>query len=152
VAGIVHDIGKIGVPEHILTKPDRLTDEEFAIIKTHPEVGYQILESVHELADVMPAVLHHHERWDGRGYPQGLAGLDTPEMARILAVADAFDAMSSTRAYRQGMTPQKAIEQIRSGAGSQFDPRLAEVFLGLDLSAYYQMLRRATAQARSKAA
>lgn len=152
VAGIVHDIGKIGVPEHILTKPDRLTDEEFAIIKTHPEVGYAILESVHELADVMPAVLHHHERWDGKGYPHGLAGKQIPEIARILAVADAFDAMSSTRAYRHGMTADRAIEQIRSGAGSQFDQRIAEVFLSLDLTVYQRMLRGEGGRGQSKAA
>jgi putative nucleotidyltransferase with HDIG domain len=152
VAGIVHDIGKIGVPEHILTKPDRLTDEEFAIIKTHPEVGYSILESVHELVDVMPAVLHHHERWDGKGYPHGLAGLKIPEIARILGVADAFDAMSSTRAYRQGMSTDRALEQIRLGSGTQFDPRIAEAFLQLDLSGYRLQLAEEDRRSRSKAA
>lgn len=152
VAGIVHDIGKIGVPEHILTKPDKLTDEEFAVIKTHPELGYSILESVHELVDVMPAVLHHHERWDGKGYPHGLAGLKIPEIARILGVADAFDAMSSTRAYRQGMSTDKALEQIRGGSGSQFDPRIAEAFLQLDLSAYRLQLAEEDKRKRSKAA
>ncbi|MGP1347233.1 MAG: HD-GYP domain-containing protein [Phycisphaerales bacterium] len=142
VAGIVHDIGKIGVPEHILTKPDRLTEEEFEIIKTHPVVGYTILESVHELEDVLPGVLHHHERWDGKGYPHALVAEATPEIARILAVADSFDAMSSTRAYRMGMSPERALEQIRSGSGTQFDPRIAEAFLALDLAPYYKQLAR----------
>lgn len=140
IAGIVHDVGKIGVPEAVLCKPGRLTDEEFDKIKMHPEIGFQILEGIPGLRDILPGVLHHHERVDGRGYPHGLAGDDIPELARIIAVADTFDAMSSNRAYRSKMPREVVLAEIAKCSGSQFDPRIAEAFLTLDLGEYDRMV------------
>ncbi|RMH29864.1 MAG: HD-GYP domain-containing protein [Planctomycetota bacterium] len=140
LAGILHDIGKIGVPESVLCKPGRLTDEEFGKIKLHPEIGHEILKGIPSLRDVLPGVLHHHERYDGRGYPHGLAGEDIPLLARIIGVADTFDAMSSNRAYHSKMPREVVLAEIRKCSGSQFDPRVAEAFLTLDLSEYDRMV------------
>jgi HD-GYP domain-containing protein (c-di-GMP phosphodiesterase class II) len=129
LGGFLHDIGKIGIPERILHKPDRLTDEEYAIIKQHPRLGYGILSQIEGSQIVGDVVLHHHERWDGKGYPDGLAGEGIPFAARILGLADAFDAMGSTRPYRSHCAKERVIEEIRKNAGQQFDPKLAEVFL-----------------------
>src|SRR5690606_20290161 len=107
IAGLVHDVGKIGVPEAVLCKPGRLTDEEFKLIKLHPEIGHRILRDIPQLADVLPGVLSHHERWDGKGYPHGLAGEEIPMFGRLIAIADSFDAMSSTRTYRSAMPREK---------------------------------------------
>lgn len=142
IAGIVHDVGKIGVPEAVLRKPGRLTDDEFDQIKRHPRIGHTILRDIAPLADVLPGVLHHHERWDGRGYPDGLAAEGIPLMGRLLAVADAFDAMSSSRSYRPALPREKVIAEIAACAGTQFDPRLAEVFVTLDLQEYDGMVAR----------
>ena len=136
IAGLVHDIGKIGMPEHILRKPGRLTEEEFGVMKRHPEIGHRILQDIPQLADVLPGVLHHHERYDGRGYPHGVAGEDIPLSARIIALADSFDAMSSNRTYRSALARAQVLSEIRKCGGTQFDPRLAEVFVGLDFAAY----------------
>ncbi len=143
IAGIVHDVGKIGVPEAVLTKQGRLTDEEFDAIKKHPEIGHRILRDIPQMADVLPGVLHHHERWGGGGYPHGLSGEQIPLMARIIALADTFDAMSSTRSYRQAMPREKVLAEIRRCAGSQFDPALVEPFLRLDFNEYDEMTLRA---------
>jgi HD-GYP domain-containing protein (c-di-GMP phosphodiesterase class II) len=97
MAGLLHDVGKIGVPDHVLGKPGKLTEEEFALIKRHPEIGFSILRHLQQLHSVLPGVMHHHESFDGSGYPHRLAGMDIPLLARILAVADAYDAMTSTR-------------------------------------------------------
>ena len=142
IAGLVHDVGKIGVPEAVLTKQGRLTDEEFAQIKRHPEVGFNILRDIHLLEDILPGVLHHHERYDGRGYPHGLAGERIPFIARILAVADTFDAMSSTRSYRSAMAREVVLAEIGRCSGTQFDPTLAMTFVKLDLSSYDEMVAR----------
>lgn len=142
IAGLVHDVGKIGVPESVLTKQGRLTDEEFGHIKKHPEIGYTILRDIHLLEDVLPGVLHHHERYDGRGYPHGLAGERIPFIARILAVADTFDAMSSTRSYRSAMAREVVLAEIGRCSGTQFDPTLAMTFVKLDLSSYDEMVAR----------
>lgn len=147
ISGLVHDVGKIGVPESVLCKPSRLTDEEFEMIKRHPTIGYEIIKDIPDLQDVLPGVLHHHERWDGRGYPAGLSGEDIPRMARIMALADTFDAMSSNRAYRTGMDREKVFAEFRNCAGSQFDPDLVEPFLELDFSIYDNMVSRHKAQA-----
>lgn len=134
IGGFLHDLGKVGVPDAILNKPDRLTDTEFAIIKTHPSVGARLLAS-HPLAGLaMEAVVGHHERPDGKGYPHGIAGDVIPEVARIVSIADAFDAMTSTRAYRNGMPIEKALNIIGSELGSQFDAQLGHHFLALDRS------------------
>jgi HD-GYP domain-containing protein (c-di-GMP phosphodiesterase class II) len=150
LAGLLHDVGKIGVPESVLCKQGKLTDEEFAQIKKHPEQGFAILRDIPLLDDVLPGVLHHHERFDGTGYPHGLAGERIPLVARIIAVADAFDAMSSTRSYRPAMPRATVLEKMRLGIGSQFDPRVGQAFLTLDLNVYDEMV--STEETRSRAA
>jgi HD-GYP domain-containing protein (c-di-GMP phosphodiesterase class II) len=136
IAGIVHDVGKIGVPEAVLTKPGRLTEEEFAQIKLHPGIGHHILRDIPRLASVLPGVLWHHERWDGRGYPDGLRGDKIPLLARVLALADTFDAMSSNRSYRPALPRPKVLEEILRNGGTQFDPQLAPQFVNLDFSEF----------------
>ncbi len=136
LSGLLHDVGKIGVPEAVLTKPGRLTDAEFDAIKKHPAIGAQILGNIKQLQDIIPGVLYHHERWDGKGYPYGLAKDDIPLMGRIICVADSFDAMSSTRTYRPALPLDTVLGEIRRCAGSQFDPKLAELFVALDFAAY----------------
>lgn len=131
IGGFLHDLGKVGVPDAILNKPDRLTDAEYHIIKTHPSVGGKLLTN-HPLANLAyEAVVGHHERPDGKGYPNGIAGEVIPEIARIVGIADAFDAMTSTRAYRKGMPMQKALSIIADETGNQFDATLAGYFLAL---------------------
>ena len=129
LTGLLHDIGKIGVPDHVLLKPGRLSNEEFELIKQHPEIGHRILEPIAELSFALPGVLHHHERVDGHGYPHGLVRDEIPLMARILAVADAFDAMTSSRTYRAAMTNDRAREILSEGAGVQWDAEVVTAFL-----------------------
>jgi len=128
MAGLLHDIGKIGIDENVLRKPGRLTEAEYEHIKLHPELGFRILADIKQLRNVLPAVLHHHEQWDGKGYPHGLAGERIPWIARIMAVADAYDAMSSSRPYRDGMPAEKVDEIIREGAGKHWDARVVDAF------------------------
>lgn len=128
---LLHDVGKLGIPEHILGKPGKLTDEEFAIIKKHPDLGAKILNPVHFPWPVMGAVRSHHERWDGTGYPDGLRGEDIPLQGRILAVADVYDALTSDRSYREGWPHERAIDYIRANAGSHFDPMIVQAFLAV---------------------
>jgi len=128
-AGLLHDIGKIGVREGILNKPSSLSNEEYDVIKTHPEIGIKIIGRVPKLKEVVPIVLHHHERYDGKGYLSGLKGEEIPLGARILAVADSFDAMTSARPYRLAMSFQEAVKELKKNMGKQFDPYIAEVFL-----------------------
>ena len=128
LTGLLHDIGKIGVDDAILRKPARLDDEEFAKINRHPESGWAILHGLEHLSYVLPGVLHHHEKFDGSGYPDGLAGENIPLDGRILAVCDAYDAMTSDRPYRQGMAHEKAESILRNGAGSHWDPELVTAF------------------------
>lgn len=142
IAGLVHDVGKIGIPESVLCKPGRLTDEEFEQIKRHPVIGYEILKDIPPLADMLPGVRYHHERWDGHGYPEGLAGEEIPLYGRLLACADTFDAMSSTRSYRPAMPRGKVLEEIHRSSGSQFDEAVVEQFLKIDLSLYDGMVER----------
>ena len=128
---LLHDIGKLAVPEHILTKPGRLSDEEFAKVKAHPDMGARILEPVQFPFPVMPIVRHHHERWDGKGYPDGLMGEEIPLGGRILAVADVYDALTSDRSYRQGWTHERSIAHLRENAGTHFDPAVVKAFLAV---------------------
>ncbi len=128
LSGILHDIGKIGVPDSVLLKNGPLTDEEFKVIQQHPQIGYRIVEQLGHLQFVLPGVLYHHERWDGGGYPHGLRGESIPLMARIMAVADAFDAMTSSRPYRSAMPVEKAHGIIRSGGGQQWDAQAVACF------------------------
>lgn len=127
-AGILHDVGKIGVPDAILTKPGALTDDEFVAIKEHPAAGERMLRGLPFLQEILPAVRSHHERWDGRGYPDGLVGDAIPHDAAILAVADSFDAMTSSRTYRPALPLAEAIRRIHEGSGTQFDPVLVAAF------------------------
>lgn len=136
LSGLLHDVGKIGVPEAVLTKPGRLSEEEFGAIKKHPEIGAQILGNIRQLQDIIPGVLYHHERWDGRGYPHSIAGETIPLMGRIIAVADSFDAMSSTRTYRPALPLETVLDEIKRCGGAQFDPALARLFVTLDFSTY----------------
>ena len=152
ISGLVHDVGKIGVPESVLCKPSRLTDEEFDLIKLHPTIGFEIIKDIPDLQDILPGVLHHHERWDGGGYPAGLSGKDIPHMARIMALADTFDAMSSNRAYRSGMPREKVFAEFRNCAGTQFDPDLVEPFLSLDFSKFDEMVAMHKAQSPMRTA
>ena len=122
IAGLVHDVGKIGVPEAVLCKTGKLTDEEYEQIKLHPRIGYNILKGIPKMEDVLDGVLYHHERWDGRGYPDRLAGENIPLYGRILAVADTFDAMSSTRSYRQAMPRDQGVGRDRAVLGLAVRP------------------------------
>jgi putative nucleotidyltransferase with HDIG domain len=128
LSGLLHDIGKIGINDDVLHKPGKLSKEEYQHIKTHVEIGYRILHDLGNLKDVMPALLHHHESWDGGGYPHNLAAEQIPFAARIIAVADSYDAMSSDRPYREGMSEAKIDEILHSGAGKQWDPAVINAF------------------------
>ena len=140
IAGVLHDVGKIGVPEAVLQKTGRLTEEEFDEIKKHPEIGYHILEDLTGLEDILPGVLHHHERIDGTGYPHRLAGDDIPFIARILACADTFDAMSSTRSYRAAMPRERVMSEISRCTGTQLDEAVVEAFMKINLAEYDRMV------------
>ena len=128
LSGLLHDIGKIGIDDQVLRKPGRLTTDEYDHIKTHPETGYRILLGIPHLKAVLPGVRHHHESYDGTGYPQQLAGQAIPFLGRLIAVADAFDAMSSDRPYRKGLGDAKIDEILRNGAGQQWDPDVVDAF------------------------
>jgi putative two-component system response regulator len=128
---ILHDIGKIAVREEVLLKPGRLTEEEFNEIKLHPEIGVRICGPLRCADQVLPIIRHHQERWDGKGYPDGLRGEQIPLLARILSIANAYDAMLSPRPYRPALSVEQAQENLRSGAGTQWDPSLVEVFLSV---------------------
>ncbi|MBA2115680.1 HD-GYP domain-containing protein [Bremerella alba] len=128
MAGLLHDVGKIGIDDSVLRKPGRLTDEEYEHIKLHPELGCNILSGLKQLEAVLPVVLHHHEQWDGNGYPHKLAGETIPKLARITAVADAYDAMSSDRPYRKGMPEDRVNQIFREGSGTQWDPEVIAAF------------------------
>ncbi len=142
-AGLLHDIGKIGIPESIITKEGKLTEEEYEMIKQHPIIGAQILHNLSEFPYLGIGAIGHHERYDGKGYPYHLKGTDIPEMARIIAVADAYDAMSSKRSYRDPIPQQKVREEIVKGTGTQFDPEYARLMLHLiDDDLEYQMSER----------
>ena len=127
----LHDIGKMGVDAKILSKPGKLSDEEWAEMRKHPEVGFRIAQATSELIPIANYILCHHERWDGKGYPQGLIGEQIPLLSRIVAIVDAFDAMTNDRAYRSAMTKGEAIEEIRRNSGTQFDPEISQLFLNI---------------------
>ena len=130
-AGRLHDVGKIGIRESILNKPDSLTPEEFEHVKTHVKIGLEILAPLFHIKTPLTFVEHHHEHWDGAGYPKGLAGEQIPLGARILCVADTFDALTSKRAYRDPMAPQAALEHLRPDVGKHFDPRVYEALISI---------------------
>jgi HD-GYP domain-containing protein (c-di-GMP phosphodiesterase class II) len=144
LAGLLHDVGKIGVPDAILSKPGKLTKEEFDTLKLHPQIGVKILAPVAKTRDLLPGVLYHHERIDGRGYPAGFAGGGIPLLGRIICLADSFDAMTSNRTYRAALPVPLAIAEIRRCAGTQFDPALADQFLKLNLPDLFEQARAAS--------
>ncbi|MEE9583052.1 MAG: diguanylate cyclase, partial [Dehalococcoidales bacterium] len=127
-AGLLHDIGKVGVPDSILNKKAPLADDEWKPIKAHPELGVEILRHLIDLVNCLPAIMHHHEHYDGGGYPAGLKGDKIPLEARILAVADAYDAMTSPRPYREQLPSSAAISELKRSSGTQFDPELIDIF------------------------
>ena len=128
-AGMLHDVGKLGVPTKVLQKTGPLTEDEFATIQLHPMRGLEIVREIGFLYEALNGIMHHHERIDGRGYPMGLAGHEIPEFARVIAVADAFDSMTSTRSYREAKSIDQAIVELRKGAGTQFDPLIVQAFI-----------------------
>ncbi|MCI6653682.1 MAG: response regulator [Clostridium sp.] len=128
-AGMLHDIGKIGIPNEIINKTGKLTDEEYEILKTHPSIGGDILSNISEIPNIAIGARWHHERYDGKGYPDGLRGKDIPELARIIGVADAYDAMTSKRSYRDVLSQEIVRLEIEKGKGTQFDPVFAEIML-----------------------
>ncbi len=131
IGGLFHDIGKIGIPDSILLKESKLDDDEYSQIKNHPSIGAHILGDVAMFKDIIPIVLHHHEKFDGHGYPSQLKGEDIPYLARIAAVADTFDAMTSKRSYRNALPLDVVKDEIKRCSGTQFDPAIAEVFLDI---------------------
>jgi hypothetical protein len=132
--GLVHDIGKIGVPEAVLRKPSRLDEDEFAFIKQHPDIGHAILMDIPQLREVLPGVRQHHERWDGKGYPFQLGGDQISILGRVVGIADAFDAMTSARFYRPARQVQEVLDEVARCAGTHFDPELAKVFASIPVA------------------
>lgn len=128
---LLHDIGKIGIPNEIINKPSKLTDEEYEVIKTHPVIGSNILKEISEIPDIAIGARWHHERYDGKGYPDGIMGEEIPEIARIIGVADAYDAMTSKRSYRGILSQEKVYAELERGKGTQFDPQIEEIMIGL---------------------
>ena len=135
---LLHDVGKVSIPEAILNKPSRLTPEEMLIIHSHTTAGAKIIEGITHLREALPYILYHHEKWDGTGYPEGLAGEQIPKEGRLLALADVFDALTSDRPYHQGMSAGDALDLIRRDAGTHFDPQMAEVFVRIQLQKMYE--------------
>ena len=126
---LLHDIGKIAINEGILNKPGKLKEQEWDEIRKHPEIGYRILNTSYEFSELADCILAHHERWDGRGYPQGLKGENIPLISRIIAIADSYDAMTSDRPYRKALSIERAVLEIIKNSGTQFDPEIAKLFI-----------------------
>ena len=141
IGGLFHDIGKIGVPDSILLKATKLSENEYSEIKNHPSIGAHILSTATIFKNILPIVKHHHERYDGKGYPSQLQGENIPYLARITAIADSFDAMTSKRTYRESLPLEKVKEEFRNGAGTQFDPELVKVFLDI-LENHYEEIEK----------
>jgi len=141
LAGLLHDIGKIGIPESVLGKDGKLTDEEYDIMKTHSSIGAGILSEISQMTDVIPGVLCHHERYDGKGYPKGLAGDDIPIAGKIVMIADSFDAMTSRRTYRKALDVEAAIKEIEKELGKQFDPEIGSMFINSDINKLWEIIQ-----------
>ena len=141
--GLLHDVGKIGIADTIINKPSKLTDEEYAVIKSHPVMGEKILKNITEFPKLLIGARWHHERYDGKGYPDGIAGKDIPVEARIIAIADSYDAMSSKRSYRDALPQEMVRSEVEKGKGTQFDPEFAEIMISMiDEDVDYQMRER----------
>jgi len=136
---LLHDVGKIGVPDAVLRKPTSLTAEEWIEMRKHPEIGYQMLKNIDFLQKALPIVRYHHERWDGSGYPHGLAGAAIPLEARIFALADAFDALLSERPYKRGLSHEQAVERLAADRGTHFDPMVMDAFLHIAEEAWQRI-------------
>lgn len=141
LAGLLHDIGKIGVPESVLGKQGRLTEAEYGQMKTHPAIGAGILSEIRQMVDVVPGVLCHHEWYNGKGYPKGLVGDDIPLAGKVVMIADAFDAMTSKRTYREALGVEAAISVIEKGLGGQFDPEIGSIFINSDVNKLWEILQ-----------
>jgi len=141
---LLHDIGKIGIPDNILLKPDKLTDEEWVLMKKHPEFGYKLLKNIDFLEESASIVHTHHERYDGQGYPAGMSKDDIPLGARIFSVVDALDAMTSKRSYRQALPFEEAVQRITDASGSQFDPRVVDIFVKVPIDEWRNIRTRIT--------
>jgi hypothetical protein len=137
MAAVLHDVGKIAVPEKILNKEGKITEEEFNEIKKHPSNGYSIVSQIKNMKEIAVIIKYHHERWDGKGYPDGILKKEIPIESRIISVADAYDAMTSDRPYRKGMSHEKAIYELKSNSGKQFDPEIVEIFCGISRNRLY---------------
>jgi HD-GYP domain-containing protein (c-di-GMP phosphodiesterase class II) len=133
LAGLLHDIGKIGIDEAVLRKKGKLTEQEYECIRKHPSIGAGILREIKQMHDIVPGVLYHHERIDGKGYPGGFVGEQIPLIGKIVGLADGFDAMTSKRTYRDARSVEQALEEIKKGLGTQFDEKIARVFLDSDI-------------------
>ncbi len=131
LAALFHDFGKIGIPDEILGKTERLTEEEFTVMKKHPTIARDLLASLEPLGDLLPAITHHHERWDGRGYPSNLKGEDIPLWARIIALADSYDTMSTRRSYKEPFSRDRVLGELEKCRGTQFDPELTDYLLAI---------------------
>ena len=129
--GLLHDVGKIGVPDAIINKPSHLTDDEYNVVKKHPVMGARILKNIKDFPGLVTGARWHHERYDGKGYPDGIDGENIPLEARIIAIADAYDAMSSRRSYRDVLSQEVVRSEIEKGRGTQFDPKLTEIVLAM---------------------
>jgi HD-GYP domain-containing protein (c-di-GMP phosphodiesterase class II) len=129
IASILHDVGKLGIRDGILNKPGGLSEEEFAVMRQHPDIGAQIMSSIKTLKDIIPGIRNHHETWDGKGYPDRIAGEQIPMVARIIGVADTFDAMTTNRPYQEAMTLEFVVGKMRDMSGTRFDPKVIEAFL-----------------------
>ena len=140
IGGLFHDIGKIGIPDSILLKESKLSDDEYSQIKNHPMIGVHMLGDANIFKDVIPMIKHHHERFDGKGYPSQLTGEDIPYIARIAAVADTFDAMTSKRSYRNALPLDIVKAEIEKCSGSQFDPNIAKAFLDILNNEYNEII------------
>lgn len=142
LAGLLHDIGKVGISEKVLCKNGKLTEQEFSRIKMHPSIGADILGGIKQIRDIVPGVLHHHERVDGRGYPGGLVDKQISMIGKIIGLADSFDAMTSKRTYRNAMTVDEAIDEINRGLGTQFDRKIGEIFIENDIYQLWDIMQK----------
>jgi HD-GYP domain-containing protein (c-di-GMP phosphodiesterase class II) len=141
LAGLLHDIGKIGIDEAVLRKNGKLTEQELDRVRKHPSIGAGILSAIKQMRDIVPAVLCHHERVDGKGYPAGLVGNQVPLTGKIVGLADSFDAMTSKRTYRDARTVEEALVEIEKGIGTQFDEKVARAFLNSDVYHLWDTIR-----------